>query len=673
VKGARYSHGMIVTSDDLNFTESSKSAAISQLGDNLLEDQTVTQGGASITTKGIIRGSGETPSFEDQPLKVYITGGTTVNIYSGTAYSCSEGKVYRIWVPNSPTDVPKTDSAAITNHDNIDAITEVQSRDFFTSARPSRTDIKTFTTSDASGTWYVCIRYAEGTYDPIVIPNDGSIVDSKTYESYVISVSRSHAAALSAEDGYNWIPLATLNWDGSTLSIESDDRVYASCTTTTQDKLIVDHQNIMHENCIISTDHTVLSLTVDNTLHRIYFSPPSFSGDSGLLINGYFVQNIANNSVSFDPTMSSGLYYLYIDVNGVFRATTNYTVANNGCLLGSCYYSSTSNLITMYSGTTAEMVRDRRQFGSIGKYQLASDILGEDYSAFDDLKIKDLSDELISHRDNSHGNGLYLGGGSAPYPAGSGSLAANISGTRVLVTGIASTDKLYLDGWECTQTWGNSYVDFTGYGTDTYIVYAVRSSLAPNPRYIELKICSRSTSISDNWYPICKVTWNGVSLSNLIDLRVYNTIGYNHIQKNRNAYGRNSLPQLLTCMWGVTPKINAESSSDYIYLSSDWSGTHSATNYAGGGTSSGSRVFATTPMIMVYRVGTLVVTDNRGWGGAGSGETLGYYVNFVSETSFKIYNLDDDAYAFYWIAIGPSYEDTITNILMGGDNPHYYW
>jgi len=673
MKGTKFNNASIVTVDDLDFESRSKAKSIEQLGMDLLENQLAAQpkggiGATSVLVKGIIKNSGMTSGYENEPLGVFITG-TSVGVYSGIAYSSHEGVAARIYVPNTPDDIPSTSAAATTNHDNIDMIDEIQVNEFIAGSRPPRTNINingktAFTSADPSGNYYICIKYVLGYYDSETVPNDGSLADTKMYDSYEIRISLFNAATLSASDVTNWLPLATYNWNGTTLTLVSDDRLYASCTVSVTDELIVQHQNRYHENCILSEDHTKLALTV-NPIHSptLSFTPPAFTGDEGILVNGVFIQTLSASVIQFSTTMVSGIYYAYIDGVGVPRATTNYTTATYGCILGSCYYNQGTDVITLNASSTDAIVRDRRAFGSIGQYQLSTKILGESYNTLDDLKIKELSDELITHRDNNHGNGLWLASDTTPYTNGNGSLAATLNGVSVTVNDILNGDKLYLDGWECTKVHGSLSVTPTA--NTTSIIYAQRETIADNMHEIFLWY-QGNAPVADNQYPICRVVKGAVNVTSVEDLRVYGTIGYWHTQRNSNVNGLNNLPQPLTCMWGTTPSILAGAPSSPIIMSSNWSGIHSATYYAGGGTSSGERVFATEPLIYVYRLNAGV------WNNLEFGNAFGYYIYNITPTGFLIRNGFGTSEIFRWIATGLPYENTITTILQGEDNPRYY-
>jgi hypothetical protein len=666
MKGTNYVSGSIITVEDLKFTEDSKSHAIEQLGADLLENQSAFQpkggiGATSVIVKGIVKNSGLTANYENEPLKVYITN-KSVGVYSGIAYSSYEGKSSRIFVPDDPNSIPINTAAAAINHNNIDELTEVQVNEFIAGSRPPRENIningKTeFTSADPSGNYFICIKYVLGYYDSETIPNDGSLADTKMYDSYEIRISTSNAATLSAADITNWLPLATYSWDGTILVLVSDDRVYASCISSITDVLIVQHQNRYHENCVISEDHTKLALTVNNVTHQLTFTPPAFTGDEGILVNGVFIQTLSTSAIQFGTTMVSGNYYAYIDGEGVPRATTTIATATNGCILGSCYYNSATNTITLNISSTDAIVRDRRAFGSIGDHQLSTKILGESYNYLDDLKIKELSDELITHRDNNHGNGLWLASNVSPYGSGAGSLGVTPNGVSVTVIDISVGDKLYLDGWECTKVHGSLSV--TPPNNTTTIIYAERQTIADNMHEIFLSYTA-NTTVTDNQYPICRVIKGAVNVTSVEDLRVYGTVGYWHTQRNSNINGLNNLPQLLTCIHGVTPSIAAGALSDTIHLTLDWKSIDNPTYYAGGGTGAAPQVFAAIPSITPYY-------DKTGL------YALGYLaLEEVRPESFKIRNLDSDPHICYWIAIGLPFENTITTVLQGKDNPRYY-
>ena len=667
MKGTIFNSGSIINSDDLTHESRTKEYATGQVLYDLLDAQTP-------YSKGIIKGSGLTTSHADDPLKAYVTNGNTIHIYSGVAYDGYEGKSNRIWVPDVPSDVPATDAAANTNYDNIDMPDETRSRDFSTADRPPRTNLKIFNASDADGEYHVCIRYTSGTYDPIVIPNDGTVEDSKSYDSYIIYVSAYNAAQLFAQPdplgGHPWIQLATLSWDGAQLLITSDDthNQYASCTVSTTDILVKQHQNLFHENCIISEDHTKLDCLIDNGLLRITFIDPVFTAEEGILINGEFVQSVSPLYVQFDSTMAAGLYYVYIGSNGIPYASTSITPANAGVILCSVYFSLGPPLQLQLSNLDDTIiVRDRRRFGSIGKYQLSSAILGESYSYLDDLKVKDLSDELISHRDNNHGNGLWLSSPATPYANGIGSLGATINGTNVSVNDIGNGDKLYIDGWECTGVHKSLDVNLAGSGAGDFIVYAYRTGLENDMHEVTLNFTG-DTTVIDARYPICRATFSGAAVTAIVDLRVYGTVGYWHMQRNSNVNGLNNLPQPMVCMYGLTPIVTHGTYSDTIYLTDDW-----GTAVTGGGTVSGNRVYITKPLIMVYTLSAVGEYSTSSFGGYFTVNVTGYVISHITETSFNIYNMNaSDDRQYYWIATGPGMENNVTSILKGKDNPRYY-
>jgi len=673
MKGTRYANGMIVTTDDLAFTEDSKSHAIEQLGADLLEDISAGQpkgSGSTVTVKGVIKDSGETGGFKNEPLKVYLTG-LQVNIYSGKAYTVYEKKSKRIWVPDEPSSIPETVAAAVTNHSNIDELTEIDNNEFIAGSRPTRTNIKEFNSSDASVPWYVCIRYVEGTYNPQTIPNDGSQVNSKTYDSYEISVSKDNAATLSGSTGDNWIPLATLGWTGTKLTPDSDDRVYASCISSTTDALIVQHQDLMHENCIISEITTKLECLINNSPTQITFASPAFTGDEGILVNGEFVQTVSTMVVLFDTTMVADIYYIYIDGEGGPRATTSTGIADSGCILCSVYYDNTgAGHLQRSILSTEEKVRDQRRFGSIGKYQLSSQIVGTNYDYTNDLTIENLSDELINHRNYGHGNGLYISG-TTPYASGTGSLGATKNSNIITIQNLSVGDRLFVEGRELNSRLETSDdINFATYVNATYYISALVSQVTTdiNHQY-RFDISTTPPFTNHAMYPICVVTKTGGNLADPIDLRVYGTVGYSNIQSNSNINGLNNLPQLMTCMYGTTPIIAAGTSSSTIHLTDDW-GT---VNYSGGGTISGKQVFATKPLITVYLLDLANNYSTEGFGSytvMGSGDR-GYYIDEITTNSFTIFNKSLVNSSYYWIAMGPSYSNTITAVLKGKNNPTY--
>ena len=665
MKQSFFSTGQITTIDDLDFIERSKQFAIEQTRFDLL------------SSRGVVTNSGTTPGHQSDPLRVYLSGAPprTVNIYGGIAYDAFEGRSRRIWVPNDPTDIPLNPAEAVSNHDNIDMQAEVQTKDFGAAFRPSRLNLKTFAVTDPIGNYYVCIRYDYGTYDPITIEMDGHQENSKMYESYLISVSKSTAAQLTATTGIPWIQLATLLWDGLDLTLESDDRVLASATVTVTEEAVVRHQDLFHSNCIVSQDTTKLNCTIPIAAHpaRVDIGNTTFSAGEGMLINGVFVQLMSSSSITFSPVMGSGVYYLYVDSVGVPRASQDFSLASAGCVLGSVYYDAVADALRISNAIYDFVVRDRRSFGSIGKYDLSSKILGLGYLELDDLKIKDLSNELISHRDNSHGNGLYAHS-AAPYVAGVGSFGATKNGLKIEVNDLAGGDVLYLDGWEIRSRSGPyGFVDFSASPNATYLVYAQRQPLGLDNHMYDLRSEVYNPPVAETKYPICVVEKAGGVLGNPRDLRVYGAVGYYHVQRNNNSANRNTLPQLLTCMHGSTPVIAADDDSDVIYLTDDWG---VAGSYGGGGTASGKPVFAALPSIQVYsRISGWPSYDSLGFGGYQVGVNFyGYYLIEVSPTgiSFKIRNFSTlTAHQFYWIAIGPPCLNDNVAVLKGRDNPTY--
>jgi len=669
MKQSLFSSGMIPNTDDFDFEARAKNLAIEQTRYDLLEQQ-------DTFVKGVVRGSGLTSSHTDDPLKVYLEG-LVVNIYSGVAYDAFERRARRIWVPDVPTDVPLNPAEAESNYDNIDMVDEVQSKDFTTALRPPRTSLKTFSAADASGSWYVCIRFAYGGYDPITVPIDGSQEDSKRYEGYQISVSQLTASNLYTTTGYPWMQLATLSWDGSTLTIASDDRVYASCVITADEELILQHQDRFHGNAIVSEDHSKLTCILNNTPANPRFEIDNygFTSDEGMHINGYFVQTINNTYVQFDPTMTSDTYYAYMDSEGTLRATTLFGIAALHLILCSFYYDSAANQLRLSAGATSGFgVNDRRVFGTAGKYEVANWIVGDNYDYDGDLSLEEASDEFMNHRYFTHGNGLinYSDTTHPPSSYDDGSLGCNLvnGGTTVIVNALDPGDKLFIKGYELYTLDGDSTLTVSG-GAGRKVVYTYRSAAAPDPRHsYKLSITAFSGTMPDHQIPLCTFYWDGAQIvidgSNpVLDKRVWGTIGYWHTQRNKNDAGNNNLPQPLVCIWGTISGVTHLGNSGDIFLTHDWG------NGNGGGGSDpaagGKPIFAVKPSIVAYQESVIPgVYQTDGFGDT----TNGYRVTHVTADTFRIYNNLGSTKQFYWVAIGPAFTNLAATI-EGKNNPSY--
>lgn len=672
-----FTSGMIPSADDLDFQARSKNYGIEQTRYDLLEQQ-------ATRVKGVVKDSGLTSGHLDEPLKVYVTG-TTVHIYSGVAYDGFEGRSNRIWVPDDPSDIPSDAAAAVSNYDNVDMPDETLAKDFSTEMRPPREDIKTFTAADLNGNWYVSIRHISGGYDPITIPSDGSQANSKRYDSYVISVSRTSAASLFATDGYPWIQLATLNWDGGTVWLESDDRVFASCTVTVDEEQIQLHQTRFHSNAIISEDRTKCQIVINNITLQMELSNSTLASSEGLLINGKFLQTVNNTFVQFDPTMVAGFYYFFINDAGTFEATVFFDTASENLFLGQCYWNGVDRL-QLSSAITAQEVRDRRRFGGIGKYNLDWEIVGPTYDYDDNLSLEQVHNEFTRHRGYPHGNCIVIDPVSTtllPVGASSyqtGSLGCIFGPDFVSVNDVDPDDRVFasgsvgshgMQGFELYTLFptGANTVTITG-GAGRRLVYVSRESLAPDGMHsYSVNVRAFNGAVNQNAeFPLCTFYWNGLAVQidathPVVDRRVWGSIGYAHIQRNKNSAGNNNLPQLLVCMWGQITGVGW-GASDTIYMTHDWGdGT------GGGGSdiaSGGKQVFATKPALNVYK---LVTGPPDEWHTVYSGTD--FSVNLWNEYSFEIYNntglLNQ---TFYWIATGPPFINNAP-FIRGKNNPNY--
>lgn len=671
-----FTSGMIPSMDDLDFQARSKNYGIEQTRYDLLEQQ-------AARVKGVIKDSGLSSGHTDDPLEVYITG-TTVNIHSGVAYDGFEGRSNRIWVPDDPSDIPADAAAAVSNFDNIDMPDETLAKDFSTEMRPPREDIKTFTAADLNGTWYVSIRHIYGGYDPITIPTEGSQANSKRYDSYIIDVSRLSAASLFGTDGFPWIQLATLNWDGGTVWIESDDRVFASCTVTVDEEQIQLHQDRFHSNAIISEDRTKCQIVINNVTLQMELSNSAFTSSEGMLINGKFIQTVNNIFIQFDPTMAAGFYYFYINQAGTYDATVFFDTANSNLFLGQCYWNGVNRLQLTASITVAE-VRDRRRFGGLGKYNLDWEIVGPTYDYNDNLSLEQVHDEFTNHRGRPHGNGVIIDPASTtllPVGANSyqtGSLGCTFGPTFVTVNAVDSDDMAMvcsiigsqMQSFELNNLFptGENTVTISG-GAGRYLVYIEREELAPDGLHsFSVNVRSFNGSVNQyNEFPLCTFYWNGAQVQidaghPVVDRRVWGSIGYAHIQRNKNRAGNNNLPQLLTCMWGQIAGVGF-GVSDTIYMTHDW-----GDGIGGGGSApaaGGEQVFATKPAVSVYK---LVTGPPDEWHTVYTG--CDFSVNLWNEYSFEIYNntglLNQ---TFYWMAIGPPFANDVS-FITGKNNPNY--
>lgn len=687
-----FSSGMIPSSDDLGFQARTKNYSIEQTRFDLLEQQ-------ASRVKGVIKDSGLTSGHTDDPLLVYITD-SAIHIYSGVAYDGFEGRSNRIWVPDDPSDVPADAAAAVSNYDNVDMPDETIAKDFSTGLRPSREDIKTFSAADLSGTWYVCIRHEYGDYDPITIPSDGSQADSKRYDSYVIEVSRSSASSLFASDGLPWIQLATLTWDGSTLWLDSDDRVFASCTVTVDEEQIQLHQTRFHSNAIISEDRTKLQIVINNITLQMELSNYTLGSSEGMLINGQFIQTVNNQFIQFDPTMVAGFYYFYVNETGTFDATVNFSTADSYLFLGQCYWNGVDRLQLTASITTAE-IRDRRRFGGIGRYNLDWEIVGPTYDYDGNLSLEQAHDEFVNHRGRPHGNCVIIDPSlTTLLPVGvnsyqTGSLGCTFGADFVTVNGVDSGDQVLacstisgqMQTFELDTLFptGANTVTISG-GAGRYLVYIERESLAPDGLHsYSVNVKSFNGTVAQyGEFPLCTFYWNGAAVqidatNPVVDRRVWGSIGYAHIQRNKNSAGNNNLPQLLVWMYGELD-VAADSYSDEIFLTHDW-----GDGYGGGGsdpTGDGVRAFAVKPLLKVYVQGPSAVVApwptplpcagtlySDFFDGPYSDDT-GYSAICFEETSFRIINAWGTQEHFYWVAVGPALINS-ANYIKGKNNPNY--
>jgi hypothetical protein len=116
----------------------------------------------------------------------------------------------------------------------------------------------------------------------------------------------------------------------------------------------------------------------------------------------------------------------------------------------------------------------------------------------------------------------------------------------------------------------------------------------------------------------------------------------------------------------------AGTDSDVIYMTHNW-GSVAATGGGSAPGAGGRPVFAVKPLIMVY---TLAGGSYGGFNFGSyvdGGNDYGYYLSEVSNVSFTIHNagfhVDPDR-EFYWIAIGPPYENSGA-VIEGRNNPNY--
>jgi len=226
---------------------------------------------------------------------------------------------------------------------------------------------------------------------------------------------------------------------------------------------------------------------------------------------------------------------------------------------------------------------------------------------------------------------------------------------------------------------GENRVDIAG-GAGRYLVYIEREDLAPDPLHsYSVNVRTFNGTVQQHGeFPLCTFYWNGGIVQidathPVVDRRVWGSVGYAHIQRNKNWAGNNNLPQLLVCMWGLTDVILENNYSDEIFLTHDW-GVDATT---GGGSSlatGGMRVFATKPSIMVYYL-LGGVYSSFGFGSYidPGPNTYGYYISALTETSFRIFNSGfaaDPDRQFYWIAIGTPFANS-ANFILGKNNPNY--
>lgn len=672
MKGTDYINAQIVTADELDFTEASKALAIEQTRYDFLEQ------------KGVVENSGMTSGHTSDPLLAYFTNSlSTINVYSGIAYDSLEGKSRRIWVPDAPSDIPANVGEAQTNYDNIDSREEYRERGFEPGSRPARVSIKTFTGVDIIGAYHVCIRYYEGTYDPITVPSDGSIVNSKIFESYEFRVSQSTAIVL----GEGWMQLATVAWDGAELSLTSDDRTFASALIAIEHEAILRHQDRMHENGIVrqyggTTNYLKCTITNAGGNPRVIVAAADliFASGDGVLVNGTFVTTMQNSFVNFDDGPASNDYYIYVDENGNLLRTTIFALADQqGCILCRVYYDQTSNQL-MYSNTTPwttaalEDARDMRRFGTVGEagFQFIGLPVANRWSPISDLTLKEISDQFIEHRGGAsgvlgeHGCSL-ITTNNTPYAATVGSLAISGVGSSVATAlAFVSSDYAVLDGRRIGSLL-TATVDLAGEASDTYYIYLNWVGITGGYGYREhgyiryTSNVSVATGTADLLLAVVVYDGGAGQITSILDMRAYGTLSYADIQHRNNASGLEVLPQLVNSMWGSIT-IGGEGDSGTIYLTDNWgSGT------AGGGTSGGNTVFSQRPNIMVYvdYTGTGYSTWHFGLYEFSVGGSIGgYYYKDVTPRSFEIHNDFNDPYSFYWIAIGPS-------AITGEHNPYY--
>lgn len=644
MKKTEYTNATVVTEDDLDFTEESKIKAIEQTRYDFL------------SIKGVIENSGTTPGAESYPLKVYLTGSpaNVVNVYGGVAYDSYQGRSRRIWVPNKPSDVPASLAEAQASQDNIDMPQENQAEDFTTGSRPPRTNIKTFTASDAQGTYYVSIRYKEGTYSPRVSPATGQVFHSKVYESYEFNVSAAPASSL----GEEWIQLATLSWDGNELTIQSDDRPLASATVTGTEERVTQHQTRLHDNAIIrsSFSYNYLHPVVDNTNKRVTLENTAFASGDGILVNGTFLTSLASTSVDFSDNPASTYYYLYIDETGNFLRTDQLDVAEQYLLVCRVYYDQSTQTLLIaapasipesVSPSSYQVVQDRRRFGSVGPKSF--NLMGGNWSLEQDKLFSEVINDQLSHQQGNHTNHIVHDG----VPPSSSLQASAIGGGLVEVADIASGDYAWINGYRITGIIGGSTtLDFSTSADGDYYIYAQRWTFIGMDT-TSRQYCSIRTSTT---YPtaasqlqIAKVTVSGGSVTAIRDLRVFGGIGFSDFARMRNAYNKDLLPIPLQIMYG-DGTLNAGDSVE-IYLTDDWG---NSSNPGKGGTSSGVALFRYTPplvQIWVYN------TVSGRWYPA-------EYILDASGAQGFVYSIDDNNkvltlqntttfnYSYRWLAIG---------------------
>lgn len=585
MKGARFSTGMLYLSDDFQFIEDSKAKAIEETRYDLLQNP------------GVVRDSGTTPGHESEPLKVYVETDNprAISVYGGIAYDKVDGRSRRIWVPDEPTNVPENYAEALSSS-NVDMAEEYSAGNDFP-GRPSRRFIKVFDpVLDTPGVYYVFIGYKSGEYYPRPLPTSEQVTYVRVYDSYEFRVlgpdpSASEVTALKSQ-GY--LQLATLEWDGTAVTVSSDDRQFASALLYGDAELLAQHQRRFHiPSAIKRSDETYdyLKPVINNgPEYYVELQNVNFEENDGYVVNGQFLTTVRNTRVYFGSSDSSGLWFLYIDGDGYFSKTQDFVLADSQ--LPICAVQWTGSEITFPTDSTIYQPADYRIFGTVGTGEVSffgaqswGHLGGPYYTELvNAFKLLSQVPRLISSNPSTS------------------SLRVSAFGNSVSITPLQGDDVVVFNGMVFSEV-VNTEIAGLDAGTYYFYVSAPYASLTTpgnNLRYT-LKVSYDTTYdpyATDRLY-IAEVTVEssgGGYTASVVDLRPVGAILPTLFAKHLSTVGgieQNVLPQPLICVSGTCTVTTQEATpTTRVYLTSD-------------GTEDGVKLFWAPPLLQFYLEGGL--------------------------------------------------------------------